>query len=319
MFVAIDLLLSDLSRLTMDAKVGKRGAAALMTADGRLVGMPRHALIRNEDDIRQRSLKTPAEAGLTTLAHALDDWMADGRPAGRAEQFSSDGETWIARFQPLRVRNLQLLVATLAPRAEFALGTLWDAAAIGAMMLLVLALAFIAGRRFSLRFATVMDSLITESERIGAMQLDKPVRVRTQLREIAKLVDAQEHMRLMLLEATRELEAKVDARTRELAERENFVRVLMDSSVLGLILRSRDGEIRHVSPRAAQISGYTVEEWRALPIAKLYADPRDRDRLVEELDRHGQARDFEARFRRKDGTEFWGVQNSTYVEIRGES
>ncbi|HTP62581.1 MAG TPA: PAS domain S-box protein [Burkholderiales bacterium] len=316
--IGLDVLLLDLSRYTSRVAVGEHGRTAILTADGKLLGVPRHPLVRSEEDIRQRLLKSPQEAGFTMLSAAYAQWDGEGRPAGRAEFFSVEGDPWIGRFRPFALRDQQLVIGTVAPRGDFALGTAWDAAAIAAVMLLVLLLAYLVGRRFSARFASVMDSLITESDRIGALQLDEPVRVQTRLREIAKLVDAQEHMRLMLLDATRGLEAKVEARTRELAERENFARVLMDSSVLGLILRSRDGEIRHVSPRAEQISGYSADEMRALPVSQLYTDPRERERLVEELDHHGQVRNFEIRGRRKDGTEFWGLQNSTYVEIRGE-
>src|SRR5262249_6692750 len=122
----------------------------------------------------------------------------------------------VGRFQPFQLRNQRLLVATVAPRTDFVVGTLSDVAALCGVMLGILALAWLLGRAFARRFSGTIDALVGESERIGAMQLDRPVRVAANSREIARLVDAEEHMRAMLLDATRGLEAKVAERTSDL-------------------------------------------------------------------------------------------------------
>ncbi len=316
--IAFDVLLLDLSRNTSRVALGANGRAAILTEDGKLLGLPRHPLIRSDADIRARILKSPREAGMLMLAGAHDRWSADGRPAASAAIFAEAGETWIGRFRPFTLRNQQLLIGTVAPRADFVLGTLWDAAAIAGMMLLVLSLAFLMGRRFSQRFAEVIDALVTESERIGALQLDAPVRIETGTREIAKLVDAQERMRLALIDATHGLEHKVKKRTRELAEREVFANTLMESSPAGLILATREGQVRHLSASATAVIGYTLEDIQATSTAALYADVEARARLIETLDRDGRVRNFETRIRRKDGSEFWAMLNSSYVEINRE-
>ncbi|MDG0832750.1 response regulator [Pelomonas saccharophila] len=119
-------------------------------------------------------------------------------------------------FRPLEFGDLQLRVATLGPRGDFSLTTHWHATAMGIMVLAVLALVFTVAQGFSRRFARVVDHLVAESERIGNLQLDGPVQLSTRIREIDTLVGAQERMRVMLLEATRGLEAKVAERTRDL-------------------------------------------------------------------------------------------------------
>jgi len=316
--IAFDVLLADLSKFTTRVVVGENGHAAVLTADGKLLGLPQHPVIRNDDDLKSRVLKTPREAGFLMLAGAWDAWSADGKPEASARFFSVGGATWIGRYRPMALRNQTLLVGTVAPRADFVLGTVRDAAAIGAMMLLVLALAFLIGRRFSRRFTDIVDSLVAESERIGALQLDAPVRIATGTREIAKLVDAQERMRLALLDATRDLEAKVEARTGELAERETFMRALFDSSPSGLLLATTGGEVRFASSGWTAITGYTLEEAQALNSSEFYVDAQDRETFLERLGRNGRVRNFEARFRRKSGADFWGLLNSSFVEIGGE-
>jgi PAS domain S-box-containing protein len=316
--IGLDVLLLDLSRYTSQVSIGKNGRVAILTSDGRLLGVPHHPAIRTEDDIRQRILKTPAQAGLTNHAAAFEQWIAEGRPAAGEAFFSGSGGTWIGRFRPLDLRNQHFLIGTVVPRADFALGALRDAATIGAMMFLVLLLAFFTGRRISRRFADTMDSLVAESERIGALQLETPARIDAGTREIAKLVGAHARMRLMLLEATRGLEAKVEARTAELAERESYTRTLMESSAAGLILISREGDIRHVSKRWSKIVGLSLAEARERGTAGLYADVTDRDRFLGLIERDSRVRNFEARFVHGDGSTFWGLLNSSFVEIGGE-
>jgi PAS domain S-box-containing protein len=315
---AFDVRLIDLSRQTTRLAVGTHGRVALLSSDGRLLGVPRHPRVASDDDIRARLLKTPEEAGFAYHATALRQWNTDGQPPARTSVLELEGEAWLARFRKLPLRNQTLVIGTVVPRSDFAFGTRWDALALGALMLSVLVLAFLIGRRFSARFGGVMQSLASESERIGAMQLDTPVRVTTRLREIHALVAAQERMRQALLGATRGLEDKVEARTRELAERETFTRSLLESSASGLILSTPQGEIRHITARWSEIIGFSLEELRAKSSGDLYAEPEDRARFVELLNRDGGVRNFETRFLKKTGEPFWGLLNSTYVDVGGE-
>ena len=149
--IAIDMLLLDLSRVTARVAVGKSGRAAILTQEGKLLGLPRHPLVKTDDDLKQRVLKTPREAGFMMLAGAYEQWTAAGRPEAQAGFFEAEGETWIGRFRPFRLGDRRLLIATVAPRSDFALGSIREALAIGAVMAMVLLLAFLAGRRFSRR------------------------------------------------------------------------------------------------------------------------------------------------------------------------
>jgi len=176
--IGFDVLLLDLSRFTSKIEVGTHGRAAILSTDGRIVGLPRETVRRSTKELETQLLKSPREAGLPILATAYDAWLANGRPAARTDHFAYDGEDWIARFRPVTLRNQSLVIATYAPRADFVVGTAWNAAAIGAVMLLVLTLGFLVGRRFSRRLANVIDQLVVESERIGALQLDAPVDIR---------------------------------------------------------------------------------------------------------------------------------------------
>ena len=225
---ALDLLLQDLTRFTSQLQVGTNGSAALLTHDARLLTPPRFLPLSPDNGPATWLSKSPEQAGATKLAAALSSWRAQASPTNAPVFFQVAAEPWIARFRPLQFGDLHLLVATLGPRSDFTLTTNWHAAAMGLMILAVLGLVFMVAHRFSKRFADMVDHLAAQSERIGSLQLDEPVRLSTHTREIDKLVSAQEHMRVMLLEATRGLEAKVVERTRDLEKLAHEQQRLLD-------------------------------------------------------------------------------------------
>jgi hypothetical protein len=92
-----------------------------------------------------------------------------------------------------------------------------------------------------------------ESSRMSRMELDAPVTLRTPAVELDQLVGAQEHMRGKLLEATRDLEAKIEARTRELTRREAELRNVLDSSPIAVMTRQRKGKSVWQSPHARAV------------------------------------------------------------------
>ena len=327
MVVAMDVRLLDLSRYTGRVAVGAHGRAAILASDGRLLAVPRHPDVRSDEDINRRILKTLPEAGFRVFAEAHARWLSEGAPAGKANQFTVDGETWLGRFRPFQVRNQRMLVGTVAPRADFALGDLWDAAAIVAMMSLVLLLAYLIGRRFSLRFGAVVDGMVQESERIGRLQLDRPVRVETASRELAQLVAAQEHMRRMLIDATRGLEDKVRERTHELAEREAELRAVTEEQQLLIenvqagILFTGEGRILRANPKFVQIFGYErADELVGRASEVLFPDPEAFARFQAEAMpalTTGGTLDLEWKGRRRDGSEFLGHTVARAIALPG--
>ncbi len=316
--IAFDIMLRDLSQLSGAARVSDSGRVAILTQDGRLVGVPRHPAIRNDGDVKSRLLQTPDQAGFARLSAAWKMWEANGRPMREPLQFVASGDDWMALFDEVRFGARAFVVASAAPRSDFAIGKPWHVAAIAAIFLAAFALAMVIAHLAARAFARVLQDFAAESERIGNLDLERPVAVRARSREMRAMVEAQERMRQALLGATRDLEAKVAARTAELAEREAFIRALFDTSPSGLLLSTIEGEIRFVSAGWCAINGHTAEEARGLRTESLYVDATDRERFLQAMARDGKVNNFEARFRRKDGRDFWGLLNSSLVEIGGE-
>mgnify|MGYP001413435802 CR=1 FL=1 len=315
--IAFDVMLRDLSRLSASIGVGDIGRLAILSDDGRLIGVPRHPDITNEAAVKARLLQAPAAAGLPILDRAWRAWDGAGRPMLQPQHLAGAG-AWLALFDAVQLGERRFVVAALAPRSDFALGEMWHVGAIGAIFLLAFATAMLLARVAARRFADPIVKLAAEAGRIGSLDLERPIEVRARSREMRTLVASQERMREALLEATRGLEAKVEARTRELAEREAYIRTLFDSSPAGLLLATVGGELRFVSSGWCALTGFSADEALRMNSTELYANPEDRRRFVERLRADGAVRNFEVRFRRRTGGDFWGLLNSTFVEVGGE-
>ncbi len=174
-------------------------------------------------------------------------------------------------------------------------------------MAAVLAFAFVMGRGIAQRFSAAIDSLITESARIGVLQLDAPVRIQTETREIGQLVQAQERMRVMLLDATRGLEAKVAERTGELRAANAEQKAIFESATSGIALL-QDRRILRCNRRLEEIFGWGPGELVGQNTRVWY--PSDEafegagGRAYEQLSQ-GKAHGREIQMVRRDGSQFW--------------
>lgn len=80
----------------------------------------------------------------------------------------------------------------------------------------------------------------------------------------------------------------------------------------GFVRTTPDGRIIMANVAFSKMMGYSsVEELMSSVdnVVKLYADPRDRERLIEILSEDGYAEDFICRGKRKDGSELWVSMN----------
>jgi PAS domain S-box-containing protein len=77
---------------------------------------------------------------------------------------------------------------------------------------------------------------------------------------------------------------------------------------------SPSGGLTFVNPAYLRMFGYdSIEDLRRCPREQLYQDPMDRARLLELLSQEGGFTNQEVRYRRKDGSSFWGLSSSRAV------
>jgi HAMP domain-containing protein len=144
------------------------------------------------------------------------------------------GDGWLAWFDSVQMGNHRAVVAArVAPERLRHRRGLAGERVIGLIFLVAFGITLAFAQWGARRISGSLRELAAASERIGNLDLDRPVEVEARSAEMQDLVHSQERMRLALLGATRNLEQKVEERTGELAEREAFSRVLMESSTAG--------------------------------------------------------------------------------------
>jgi PAS domain S-box-containing protein len=110
-----------------------------------------------------------------------------------------------------------------------------------------------------------------------------------------------------LEQKVRELEQEAATRTRTdeaIRESEEKYRALFDESRDAIYITSREGKFLDVNRALLELFGYTREEMvEKINVRELYADPDDRDKFQQEIELKGSVRDYEVKFRKKNGTQ----------------
>ena len=88
-----------------------------------------------------------------------------------------------------------------------------------------------------------------------------------------------------------------------LKESEERYRTLFEESMDGVYSVQRDGEITDANRSFCELFGYTREEMIGKDIRELYFDPAERSKPQEEIEKSGFLKDYEIKFRKRDGTE----------------
>ena len=262
--IGIDLMLRDLSMITMEAHPGKNGMALVLTDDQRVLALPPRPGKMTESDWLGKILKPVGELGIVQIAGAVRQPQGSERLEIRS--FSAEGTTWLTRMHPYALGQQNLWVVTLAPAADFApdwLPILLPMAAALAMLLLLVALFASQQAR---RIARPLESLALSSEKIGQLDFAHATMPETGIAEIEKLAAAQEHMRNLLLRHQQQissqearLRCQIDALStaeQTIRESEEYNKVLYADSRIPLsILDPETGRFIDCNPAAARLFG----------------------------------------------------------------
>lgn len=107
---------------------------------------------------------------------------------------------------------------------------------------------------------------------------------------------------------------------REMVEaRDHFERLFETSPDAVIITRAADGVCCQVNQGLERLSGYDRSELlgRSTQAAGLYADPADRQRIVDELMLRGSVSGIEVGFVRRDGSRFVGNMSARLIDLQG--
>jgi len=163
MVVAFDVLLADLSRLTLGMAYARHGQVALITAEGKVLGLPRNAGFDTPQAIKKAVLQEPGAIGLAALAQAIQAGP-DAAASGLGVPVDHQGQAWRVQLlsQPLKNQNFRL--ALLAPESDFAPWSPQFWWGISLFMLTVASLGVLVGRRL---YQTVVTPISAVFDRLS--------------------------------------------------------------------------------------------------------------------------------------------------------
>jgi PAS domain S-box-containing protein len=88
-----------------------------------------------------------------------------------------------------------------------------------------------------------------------------------------------------------------------LRESEEKYRSLFEESRDTICITTKEGKFIDINQAGLELFGYTKEELMSLNVQETYANPDDRPRFQQEIEKKGFVRDFEIKLCKKDGTE----------------
>jgi len=100
-----------------------------------------------------------------------------------------------------------------------------------------------------------------------------------------------------------------------LRQSETRYRSVFENNIAGLVISTEDGRILECNEKLLAIFGYSTKaEMLAIRMADLYADPADRQRLVQQLRAKKLVQNFEIQHKRKDSRLIWCAHNARLVK-----
>ncbi|MGH9395989.1 MAG: PAS domain-containing protein [Terriglobia bacterium] len=92
-------------------------------------------------------------------------------------------------------------------------------------------------------------------------------------------------------------------------------RVLFERNLAGVYRTTLDGKILDCNEASTRMFGFASrEEHLAYAANGSYAEPGERQAFLEAIREHKMVTNYESRFRRKDGTVFWALENASLIE-----
>ncbi len=195
-------------------KVGERGRAYVVDADGRLIAHPDISLVlRNTDMSKLAQVKGARAAGAVEQVQEADDIA---------------GHRVLTAYAP--VAHLGWLVFVETPIAEAYAPLYASIQRTGYVLFGALALAFVAGMFLAGRMVVPIQALRTGAARIGSGDLSQRIKIKTG-DEVESLANQFNDMAGRLEESYADLERKVEDRTRELSQSLEELRTAQDRLV----------------------------------------------------------------------------------------
>ena len=107
--------------------------------------------------------------------------------------------------------------------------------------------------------------------------------------------------------------------TQELKESQERYKSIFDESTDVIYITTEDGKVVDINKAGEKLFGYTREELMKMDPAEFYENKEDREKFKREIEKKGFVKDYEVRFRRKDGKLLDCILSTTMIKKGGKT
>jgi sigma-B regulation protein RsbU (phosphoserine phosphatase) len=217
--IGFDIRLNDITDFTAGLRPSPDGFAFVITVVGQLIGLPRQDMFTSPIDRGDAILKRPDQINAPVIKAGTDAYFRQPEASRGAYRFRSGGRAWWAGARPYRLGPDQaLLMAVGVPESDLVGGIarirLWVLLA----AIIVLAGGIWRAVVLARRYSAPIERLVAESERMSRGDLEPGQPVTSSVKELRRLAEAQDRMRLglkalMKLERDLQLARQIQERT----------------------------------------------------------------------------------------------------------
>jgi serine phosphatase RsbU (regulator of sigma subunit) len=197
--VGFDVQLSEISEFTRQLRVGTRGLVFVLTDGGEVIGLPFDPRYDDPAIKRLALLKRPEELELAIASDAADSLAAEAAVGGDPIRFASGETAWWGQMRPFALAaDRRLWIAGVVPESDL-LGNVqtmrrWIILMTAAVLVVAMLWAVFLARRYS----RPIEALVRQSDRMSRGDLERAEPIDSIVREVRRLADAQERMRVAL-------------------------------------------------------------------------------------------------------------------------
>jgi serine phosphatase RsbU (regulator of sigma subunit) len=197
--IAIDLLLTEISKFTTALRVGEFGAVMVLSDQGRVIGLPRHSRSLAPERQLGMLLKSPDDLGIRVVTDATRALTSRSPGPAGPTPLVSEGDAWWAQMSPFQLGpTRQLTIEVMVPESDL-LGNL-GYLRLGILLVMLAGLVLAIGRtvRLARLYSRPIEALVRESERISRGDLEPGPAVVSSIREVHRLAEMHGRMRASL-------------------------------------------------------------------------------------------------------------------------
>ncbi len=195
--VGFDVLLSDISRYTMEMRVSEHAMVFVLTdGDHRIIGLPRHERYTDPDARKEALLKSVDQLSEEGPGQILRTCLTAAKGQEGPSRFRVLGQLWWGRVQPFDLaQGSRFLMGMAVPESDVLgeMSRMW--AWITLITTGVLAVALWRAVVLARKLSRPVEDLVEESNRISLGNLDPGPAIESNVTEVRQLAIAHDRMR----------------------------------------------------------------------------------------------------------------------------